>query len=1026
MPEKTVLTNIKSVISGVQDHLRKVLSDDSYRKEVGVQSAVKALQKHPDMMLRPISSLTYLSEGFRHGLYRAALLAAESAEVLETAVRKYSETTGKPLLRALDDIRDVATSAAIALSPRYRPPQTLVEKVIFGAGAAIPYTVEYILANRVVRLPALAMALVDAANTYPVEPELTPQAFVSGLITGAGLAKVARIPQLSRRVLAGAGVGAAGQAVISPTPEAIATGAVFGGAVSIPRARTGPEARLIVERGKGPSALELQVSSPSQGGLAAYEILRPILQDLRIASRTISRIRKPWEEQALDAIQGLSPKENEQVIKWLHDPNYSLSNLPQGSPKQVRAYVMIRQLLDDIYSKIHATAKLHTEAAGVKPEDIAPYLPGYYPRETKGLWRIYQIVSGVKVPLMPRHIARSFDEAKEIVNKTARLMGRDIEVVIEPYGTFNPVDPKFYSTYYFSHLKERKLPEMDLPRDFHALFDYIAEAAKFIALAPIKPRIAKALADIEKRYPQSAVSAAAKRYFNAVYGYDGPFTAMVNDLMERYFGGRVRIQAVLAAIRAVELLMKLGFNPGAAMVNATQIPINILPVLGPKYTLIGIREAFNYWSTGRWAQLIDKYGIIDMDSKAQGLTIAEAMRIGLAASTTERLQHGLVWAISKGLWMFSKVEEAGRLTAFLGAFRRALDMGFNRTTAARIAEEVMVRTMFDMSRADAAVLANNPWFTTMFQFRTYAMKQLEFMFGLAKGSKSVVRFDPAHVELGRFLLAVGLTTGVAGLPGAELFDWLVRFLSGYSMLDWLRRSYPWASAGIPGLIGIDISLQAGYGDWFTLEFMSNPQRAVTSNLLGSPIMQDLMVIIKYIHSNFSGDLGDKVQARRQMIQKINPMVRRFYELFVDYGKRTGAIHDYKGRIIVDDLSVYEKFAYFLGLTPQRVAKARRIFLEQQEAISKARNVRQGYYQAIAELVLQGKYRQAAYMWFQAIDSGVRLDINSLERRMREMSVPRYQYFLDHYKNYIYQTMTTGGTNLTLEDFIQLMSGEEEQ
>jgi len=331
--------------------------------------------------------------------------------------------------------------------------------------------------------------------------------------------------------------------------------------------------------------------------------------------------------------------------------------------------------------------------------------------------------------------------------------------------------------------------------------------------------------------PASTLAAAALGY--AAGGPIGlPLAGYVGYRMAQAMrkGGDFPTRTLMGGITNHMAHAKLGMllNVSSAVVNLTQTLVNTYPVLGEKWTAIGIQRAV----AALYSQAINKNAPGRMSGDALLLQRADIQtKYNQTNDTGLLVQDTGILAKMKTISMFAfqGVETLNRATAFLGAYARAEAEGKMPGPALQEARAVMQRTQFHQGNAARAELMRNTLLRVPLQFKNFMVQQIAFVLGLRKEDSKW--FDPrgyATPEFGRFAMTLFLVAGALGLAGLQLLDWLVKAFSGYSpvleLKDWIIRaggSGELASTaadvlarGLPALLGVDISGRVGMGAGF--------------------------------------------------------------------------------------------------------------------------------------------------------------------------------------------------------------------
>ena len=194
-----------------------------------------------------------------------------------------------------------------------------------------------------------------------------------------------------------------------------------------------------------------------------------------------------------------------------------------------------------------------------------------------------------------------------------------------------------------------------------------------------------------------------------------------------YFGERdsTGLDNLARAITGFEYLWRIGGNFRTAVQNATQ-HINTVAKIGPTWTAKGFQEAFSeegerLWAKSGHATDVDKLFWYELPPEIKKLTDAAG-------------------------WMFRKVETGNRKVAYLGAYNQALAEGermpFVRKlltdgqtleqAASQYGDKIVQDTQFLYGRVGTSKMLGTPTGRVAFQFGSYSVKQIEYLYGLMK------------------------------------------------------------------------------------------------------------------------------------------------------------------------------------------------------------------------------------------------------------------------------------------------------
>ena len=289
-------------------------------------------------------------------------------------------------------------------------------------------------------------------------------------------------------------------------------------------------------------------------------------------------------------------------------------------------------------------------------------------------------------------------------------------------------------------------------------------------------------------------------------------------------GGDFPTRTLMGDLTSDMAHLKLGMlvNIASSVVNLSQTLINTYPVLGEKWTAIGIQRALPAMLSQ--ARNRDKPGMMSADAIL--LRRADVMTdISIQADAAPLLAEdaGVVKTIKRAsMAPFMAAEHFNRAAAFLGALARAEAKGLSPAAAFQEAQAVLKKTQFHQGIADRPELLRVTVLKLPTQFKNFMIQQIGFAFDLAGDTFK----NPAPVA--RFLLGLFLAAGMIGLLPLALADWLLDYGFGVSPIRWMKdrairaeimgdMSGPMADflmRGLPTLLQMDLSGRVGMGQGF--------------------------------------------------------------------------------------------------------------------------------------------------------------------------------------------------------------------
>ena len=939
--------------------------------------------------------------GIRSELVGAAQIAKNVVGVAQKAAEKYSQLTGQDVTKSLADVQDAISELQDNISPDTGtaeapgPEPSFGRKLLRGVGAAPVQLLEYGTAGKLLKNPILSFAVVDAAREADKGFAASAKAGALGAVEGWAFGKVGKIPALPKRVATGAGIGGTAAAVRGGGAEEITAGALMGGGFST----LGGKAEGKAAKGKpAGSPAEFKVIGPPEDLFPFLSLIRSPSQMFKIkpeavevvhdairAERQANHISADWEFRARRAAESLSDDEWNKVRDYLEDPKYTLNAPPTDSPKIQNSYQQLRTITEEVRQKVIEAKR----SIGQEMPDTWGIEEGYYPHAQRGSWSIFYdgepVPNGWLVNSLPKARAKAEEYLK--INPTGDRSKLSIEFY-RPKGAKGSGAESPNRFWGSGQKREADLPGYSLERS--GLYDYLNGAARQVALAPLRPKLLEIKEHFESIDPKSELSRRWNYYMDRVEGRPDNVTRSANVVAQKFGLPSNTVERTTGFIRASQTLLKLGYSPVSAFTNSFQVPINLFPVLGAKYTWKGYAGFFSNFKTGKYNKLLEDLYIRDAVTKADEGAFLERARLYRPRSAKQLPRYALEEATALGMYMFRNVEYANRSISAIGAYERALAGGATKAAATRRAFQTEVRTQFAISQADAPVILSTPWLRTAFQFKSFWQKQLEFMVGLTR-KDTAGRFDSRGKEMGRFVAAVVGTSGLVGLPGAEAFDAVLKWATGYSPLEKLKEGEQQdegfqsvisklAMRGAPSLAGVDMSRNTGFGDWFSASSWANPM---------GPSLQEATMAIQAMAANPGRERQDIVD---KLKRRFSPEVRRISDAWTSPAAQRSETVDASGRTMVPDLTNKEKVFMTLGFTPERISQEREAYTQRVQSKAEYDSAMQGYVERVVELRKQGKQAEANQLLEEAKAKGYARVGRAAILRARQLKNPRLAEF----------------------------------
>ena len=407
----------------------------------------------------------------------------------------------------------------------------------------------------------------------------------------------------------------------------------------------------------------------------------------------------------------------------------------------------------------------------------------------------------------------SADEARALLEGAARMKGR---------------------SRVFKNAWERKgVAGFDANMEY-ALRHYLNLSARYIAMDTLKHDGINLFERTFGRFDNDHKGLAryTKDYINDVLGVPSGVEQTLNNWVRNSWLGRYlpniigdRPATVAAnSIASLTAHCKLGFlNIASAAMNLSQLN-GTQAIIGPTWTIKALAE---YLHPNQMTLRLYADAGVEENITAEnpsGYSKVHQAR-GLLADTS--------------MMAFRLVDGMARKVTLIGAYRKALSQGMNRSAAIEYAKQVNDDVNFDYSVADAPnfIRRTGPIGTLLFQFKKFPVKMLELALpgvGKLKGW-----------EQARFWAPMVVLSGVFGLPGFDLLkDWLKsifgkdleletkKLVAESSLPEPVKRTILY---GALSNLGIDVGRRAGMGDFFPseLEDLTGPAAATAARVVES-------------------------------------------------------------------------------------------------------------------------------------------------------------------------------------------------
>ena len=247
---------------------------------------------------------------------------------------------------------------------------------------------------------------------------------------------------------------------------------------------------------------------------------------------------------------------------------------------------------------------------------------------------------------------------------------------------------------------------------------------------------------------------------------------------------------LLGRVSHWESIARLGYSATSWFLNLSQTAVNTATAIGWTPTMRAIRM-YTSREPGVKRELDLLLSALDID-----------LRIPLSAAGD--MTSVVVGDISRWhpLYFFNRAETANRSIAGVAKFLEEVRLGKPQIDALESAKRFIVETQFEYSFADTPLLMQGPLGGTVFQFKKFLTKELEFLAGLSP--KQAARLT-LNIQI------IGGFSALMSLPPGLLLDAITGKLTGETLTERVQAKFPRASRGIPGLLGVDFGGSAAIG-----------------------------------------------------------------------------------------------------------------------------------------------------------------------------------------------------------------------
>ena len=224
---------------------------------------------------------------------------------------------------------------------------------------------------------------------------------------------------------------------------------------------------------------------------------------------------------------------------------------------------------------------------------------------------------------------------------------------------------------------------------------------------------------------------------------DPQIKELAHQYMNQYAGksagaGSATTARIAGWITSLQYMAKIGFNLWSPILNLTQTITNTIPQVGFARTMAVIPRAF---ASTMLPKELNPF-VRDL-VRLQHAEILDTFSTKFERPKLTGAKESVQQAAS---FLFDKAEEFNRAVAYLAGLEEAKAKGLKGDAAVRHAREVVRITQFFAGRLDAPLMARTPVGKVFMQFKTFTLKEIEFIRQL--DWKQKIKFLVAALLLG--------------------------------------------------------------------------------------------------------------------------------------------------------------------------------------------------------------------------------------------------------------------------------------
>lgn len=354
-----------------------------------------------------------------------------------------------------------------------------------------------------------------------------------------------------------------------------------------------------------------------------------------------------------------------------------------------------------------------------------------------------------------------------------------------------------------------------------------------------------------------------------------------DDIVNQLGGPANAYRKSIHGMARVMSVLKLS-SPVSAFVNLTQTLFTTYPVLGSKPIMKAVDILFKLPKNPK---LADEFG-----NNIHGLMKEIGTDLFVSKASLDQFQNK-DWA-NLFLFFFNSAEKVNRAIAGLGGYYKARGVSLKALQSTLIKGGMLPAEVANMSHHQLAAAWAKRWaldFTQfrygieavpafmrepgmrlLFQFKPYLLNFLNYTLSIFERDRlGRLPGDTRNAEVTRFIITMGASAGLLGLPFTEMLDREIYKRSGWSFIETMREMVPdkvynVSMRGLGTLLGVDLSTRIGFGaDVETLGRAAlYPDKFSLKDMMHlSPwfgMVSDAISAVGNLHRNRTEDAADRV------------------------------------------------------------------------------------------------------------------------------------------------------------------------